>query len=312
MQKFSKPPTFNRMFANRRMKVFVGSLILLVFSSVFYVQCAKENDITNPLDNSITASFRTDYVLRLQYDTEVTTHFIVDGDLEESLDIAAQTPTITKHNVIIEITENGEVTMQMIVLEPSQTLNIAHQELPNTLPEPHKTIIGGGKIQIFDKNDILLYTEDFELPSAAEVIAMLGNLGNNYTNVAINQMLAQGQSSLFIEELRTYLDNAAANGFTVNHINNDFVTIEEPLDTNDQNADVVVSLIDKNKNLVVANRLYDASKNWKSSIMYRYNEGQYPTLKATKENSYVNLPSGLSANMEVYSTYENLEFDVNL
>jgi|AntRauTorckE5430_2_1112549.scaffolds.fasta_scaffold117055_1 hypothetical protein len=125
-------------------------------------------------------------------------------------------------------------------------------------------------------------------------------------------MLAQGQSSLFIEDLLTYLDNAAANGFTVNHINNDFVTIEEPLDSNDQNSDVVVSLIDKSKNLVVANRLYDANENWKSSIMYRYNEGQYPTLKATKENSYVNLPSGLSANMEVYSTYENLEFDVNL
>jgi hypothetical protein len=292
MKKISKPPTFNRMFANRRMKIFVGSLMLLVFSSVFYVQCAKELPIPNT--RGILASNGTIPILRMSYDSEVSTYMTTDGDLTNTMDIAAQTPTIEKNNIVIEIAANGEVTLQMIKRTPSQTIEIPHLTLPYDSPQPYKTIIGGGKVQIFDDGNTLIHSEDFVLPNAIEVVNLLQSLGEDFTSSAINDMLSMGQSSLFISNLQTYLQQAASNGITVNHLNNDFVTLSQPIDPQNSSSDISVSLINKTSNQMVENRLYDANNNWKSSIQFRYHDGEFPTIKEVLERTKTMLPSGLN------------------
>lgn len=297
---------------NRSLKTF-GLLCLLVLTSLMYVQCSKETPMPSIDDVDVVASMRSaNPILRMSYDSEVSTHFTVEGDLTNTMDIAAQTPTIVKSNIVLEVSSNGEVSIQMTKKTPSQTVEIPHLTLPSNSPEPHKTIIGGGKIQVFDEEDALIYSEDYSLPNAEDLVTLLQSLGEDYTSTVINDMLSQGQSNLFTSDLQTYLQQAVSNGVTVNHINNDFVALSRPLEPSNQDSDVAVSLVDKTNNRVVENRLYDAGDTWLSSIQFRYQEGETPTLKATLERTKTVLPSGLEATMQVYSTFENLSYEINL
>jgi hypothetical protein len=310
MQKFSKPQTFNRMFANRRMKVFVGSLMLLVFSSVFYVQCAKENGITNSLDNGILASFRSNYVFRIEYDTEVTTHFMVDDDVTEVLDMAAQTPSITKQHVIVEIDAEGNIFVELTALTPSQSLNIQHETPEGNIEQPHKTVIENGTIKMFDANNEQLYEEPMDFGNAADLINTLQQIDN--PNDVINQLMMQGQYSNFLSNLNEIINNPSAFGVTVTQVGNDLVAIQQSVNPINSNSDIAVSLVDKTNNRLISSNLYDAAGGWLSSMLFEYNTGSEPTLKGTLERSKQRLPSGLDAYVETYSTYENLQVDTNL
>lgn len=198
MQKFSKLRILRKKFTYQRMKIFVGTLILLVFSSTFYVQCSKESRIPNVDGLNAVASLRNgnNYVLRIQYDTEVTTHFIVDDRITKVLDMAAQTPSITKQNVIIEIDAEGNIYVELVELTPSQSLNIQHETPEGNIMKPHKTIIEKGKIKMFNDNNVQLYEEPMDFGNAATLVNTLEQIDN--PNDVINQLMMQGQYSNFL------------------------------------------------------------------------------------------------------------------
>ena len=83
-------PSFRQ---KRSVKTF-GFLVLLILTSLIYVQCSKESPIPNVDGINVLASSGSVPILRMIYDSEVSTHFTVDGDLTNTMDIAAQTPTI--------------------------------------------------------------------------------------------------------------------------------------------------------------------------------------------------------------------------
>ncbi len=292
------------------MKIFVGTLILLVFSSVFYVQCSKEEGLPNPFDGSITASFRGDYALRLEYDTEVTTHFMVDDDVTKVLDMAAQTPSITKQHVIIEIDTEGNIYVELTDLAPSQSLNLQHETPEGNIKKPHKTIIEEGKIKMFDAQNVQMYEEPMDFGDAAHLIDLLKQIDN--PNDVINQLMMQGQYSNFTTNLNEIINNPSAFGVTVNSIGNDLVTIQQAVEPTNSNSDIAISLINKTNNRLLTSELYDVGGKWLSSMIFEYHTGSNPTLKGTLERSKQQLPSGLDAYVETYSTYENLKVDTNL
>jgi hypothetical protein len=90
------------------------------------------------------------------------------------------------------------------------------------------------------------------------------------------------------------------------------VTIQQPVEPTNSNSDIAISLINKTNNRLLTSELYDAGSKWLSSMIFEYHTGSNPTLKGTLERSKQQLPSGLDAYVETYSTYENLQVNTNL
>lgn len=309
MQKVSNRRKLKLLFRQNRTKKTIGLFLLLILTSLIYVQCSKESSI--PSFDGV-ASFRSNgnYVFKIEYDTEVTTHFMVDDDVTKVLDMAAQTPSITKQHVIIEIDAEGNIYVELTDLVPSQSLDIQHETPEGNILKPYKTVIEEGKIKMFDANNVQLYEEPMDFGNAADLIAMLKQIDN--PNDVINQLMMQGQYSNFTSNLNEIINNPSAFGVTVTPIGNDLVAIQQPVDATNTNSDLTVALMDKTNNRLVSSDLYDAGGKWLSSMLFEYNVGANPTLKGTLERSKQQLPSGLDAYVETYSTYENLKVNTNL
>lgn len=253
-------------------------------------------------------------LLTVDYEIENITRMTSDANVTEPIDIAVQTPVITKQHVTMELYNDGSIKLTTVDLPTSQEFNIPHQTLPDYTPKPQKTVAYADRIVYYGENNEILYTADkLPLPTAPEVATQIQALEEDYSEAEVNEAISSMQTSLYANVLQDFIDSIGNYNGTVTNLGEGLISVEIPAYHFDPtSSDVSVLLIDKTKNLLLAARLYDENNNWKSSTMLRYSGGQSPMLIGMKTSVSDVLPTGINVTMQTVSTISNLTSSVNL
>lgn len=297
-------------------KLWLGCMLLMILT---YSSCNKDNAFTNSdgdFDPS-TVQFRgSETLLEVEYEIELYTKITaLNGEEELSLlDRIMESPDVDRQKVKMKLGHDGTFSYTMESMNPRNPIPYQHQTLPNNLPTPHKTVVENGEMKLYDIEGNFLYANELEVPASPELANQIIAQGENYGESVVNQAIMGMQSSLFIENLEEFLNEAQENDFEVQELEGNIVSVRMPIHASGMAAseDVAVNLIDRERNLLLATQIYDASNNIKGGMMMRYAEGDEPILKGYKQVVNDILPSGAEARMETYASIDKLKFSVRL
>lgn len=252
--------------------------------------CSQEVITNDQLGNGI-GELSSKGLLQVSWESVISTDYQGDlGALNENT-LSSMNPSEEKQRVEFVLHETGEVELTIAHLSQNDGIKIPHQDLPDDRPPVKKTVIYGGEISWYDGSGALLGSELMDRLDYSGWISEIKKIKETNSKEDINRALRNFQSQFFKANLENFLEEIKASNPIVREIeefqileeNETYVTIRvdmaqfEPGQTG-----INVMLIDKTKNRMVANRIYDERDEVLQTTYYGYAKGETEALDAIR------------------------------
>lgn len=302
------------------MKMFGLSKILLMVLLIAHmlVSCSDESGLNSSIDelsSSIDeATLRSEKskkgveLLTISYEMDATTITQFDCD-PTRFDIAAGAPIADKQKVEMTIKDNGSVKLITESLPSKNNFDGPHQSLPNDQPKVSKTILDNGEMQLYDAGGRLIKSvpgQSIDMPSVANQMSdILSNM--DIRELDISNLIACSTSNMSFDGLRRLIATAPYNE-NVKKMSDDIYTIrilEVPYGSTATEVGHVVNIVDINRKVLMASRLYDENDEVIQTMMYQYDDC---TLKGFRQEVHQELPDCKKATLLTFAEISNLDF----
>ncbi len=263
---------------------------------------------------TMTAALSAESTLaEVSYEIESTTRILPNAPSDETPDLITMVPQITNERVTMMLTSSGETSWIIETLTPSQNIYPDHESLPNNQPIPTKIVYADGKMSLYDKDGVFIQAHETPIPSASHLVETILSVKEQYSTADINQAILNMQTQGYNSELLAMIANPSNYGATVSELGNGISSISMSSSNTgiETEEGEIVILVDTNRNLMLATRLYDVDGNPLSSVMIEYEQGSSPHVKGILQQVADELPSGQSAIMETYCKISNLSVTIN-
>jgi hypothetical protein len=230
-------------------------------------------------------------LMQVSWESVISTDYQGDlGSLSEN-SLSALNPFEEKQRVEFLLHETGEAELTINHLSENEGIKIPHEDLPDDRPPVKKTVIYGGKISWYDGSGALLGSEPMQRLDYSTWITEIKKIKDTNSKEDINRALRNFQSQFFKANLENFLAQIKASNPIVREVeefqileeNEAYVTIRvdmaqfEPGQTG-----INVMLIDKEKNRMVANRIYSEGDEILQTTYYGYAKGATEALDAIR------------------------------
>lgn len=214
----------------------------------------------------------------------------------------------------MELYEDGTFNMDIDVATPENKIDIPHKTLPSDLPQLVHTQIRNKSISFYDKDMKLVQTTTIDLPDMHETIAGIKKLGDEYSQDEINQTIATMQGHPYLHKLDEFIAQAPTKeGITVLEQGETYATIRVDMMAMDNKSTYdVVYLMDRIRNKIAGQRIYDKDDKITQTSYYGYNNGKQQYLNAIKTEQNYELPTGNQIKMVSNSYIDNYQININL
>lgn len=271
----------------------VGSLPLpkaVGISVLILTACSQEVITDNPI-NGGNGLFETRGLLQVSWESVISTDY--QGDLEalNENSLSALNPYEEKQQVEFILYETGEVRLTIEHVSQNEGIKIPHEDLPDDRSPVKKTVIFGGKISLYDESGSLIASESMDRLDYSAWISDIKKIKETNSKDDINKALRNFQSQFFKGNLENFLEGIKASSPIVREIeefqileeNETYVTIRVDMaqfETGETGINVM--LIDKGKNRMVANRIYNEWNEILQTTYYGYTKGETEALDAIR------------------------------
>ncbi|MEO1263385.1 MAG: hypothetical protein AAFZ15_31535 [Bacteroidota bacterium] len=249
----------------------------------------------------------------MSYEVETFTRIRPIGEVTSKIDKLTAQPIVGKHKVSMSVSESGEVNLEIENMTPGLSIPIPDYAMPSNLPAPHKSVIENGTLTLYSQSGTELYSTPVDPLRLGHMETLVTSVKEGHTAQAINQAVAGMQSDLYRASLDDMLANPVNYGVTVTDLDNTVSSITMPAAATGIPGfeGEVVLLVDKARNLLLGSKLYGRGGETQMCMMFGYDDGLVPTINAIRQEVLETLPSGAQAIMEMTSTIENLQFNIN-
>lgn len=281
--------------------------------------CSQEVITNDQLGNGV-GQLSSKGLLQVSWESVISTDYQGDlGALNENT-LSSMNPSEEKQRVEFVLHETGEVELTIAHLSQNDGIKIPHQDLPDDRPPVKKTVIYGGEISWYDGSGALLGSEPMERLDYSAWITDIKKIKDTNSKEDINRALRNFQSQFFKANLENFLEEIKASNPIVREIeefqileeNETYVTIRvdmalfEPGQTG-----INVMLIDKEKNRMVANRMYDERDEVLQTTYYGYAKGETEALDAIRVEEPLLLEEPVAVTKVTLTKISDLNISIN-
>jgi hypothetical protein len=265
-------------------------LAYLVFAVLFLSGCSQEV-ITSDQVTGANPHLETQGLLQVSWESVISTDYQGDlGALNEN-SLSALNPFEERQRIKFVLHETGEAQITIEHLANNEGIKIPHKDLPDDRAQVKKTVIYGGEISWYDGSGVLMGSQPMQQLDYSAWITEIKKIKETNSKEQINRALRNFQSQFFKANLENFLQQIKASNpilreieeFQILEENETYVTIRvdmaqfEPGQTG-----INVILIDKNKNRMVANRIYTEGDEILQTTYYGYAKGETEALDAIR------------------------------
>ncbi|MFW5879544.1 MAG: hypothetical protein ACOCUV_01840 [bacterium] len=253
------------------------------------------------------------FALNLSYDIETTKIYQNDEKTDYSpMDLAAMTPMRNKQNVLMKITHDSDVFMEITKQRDKYEIDIPHETPPEQTKQIHKTVIRNKRASFYDKSGNLITSLPVEIPNQYELVRTIRDAAKTYSIEKINRAIATLQSDVFINELKMFIKEAPSKGIKVVDEDKKYITLRTafPKQTEVPKKEAVI-IINKKYNRLAACKVYENNKAVLTTYL-GYAKKKYPYLNAIKQLQTERLPSGQNIVSQSITKIENIDFKLSV
>lgn len=286
---------------------------------MFLFGCSQEV-ITNDQTGNQVGQLSPKGLLQVSWESVISTDYQGNLDALNENSLSSMNPSEEKQRVEFILYETGEAQLTIEHLSQNEGIKIPHEDLPDDRSPVKKTIIYGGEISWYDGSGALLGTETMDRLDYSTWISDIKQIKDTNSKEDINKALRNFQSQFFKANLEKFLENIKANNPIVREIeqfqileeNETYVTIRldlaqfEPGQTG-----INVMLIDKDKNRMVANRIYTESNEILQTTYYGYTKGDSEALDAIRVEEPLILEGQIELTKVTLNKISNLNISIN-
>ncbi|MGY6521327.1 MAG: hypothetical protein ACXIUD_06330 [Mongoliitalea sp.] len=291
----------------------------LAVIAMFLFGCSQEV-ITNDQTGNQVGQLSPKGLLQVSWESVISTDYQGNLDALNENSLSSMNPSEEKQRVEFILYETGEAQLTIEHLSQNEGIKIPHEDLPDDRSPVKKTIIYGGEISWYDGSGALLGTETMDRLDYSTWISDIKQIKDTNSKEDINKALRNFQSQFFKANLEKFLENIKANNPIVREIeqfqileeNETYVTIRldlaqfEPGQTG-----INVMLIDKDKNRMVANRIYTESNEILQTTYYGYTKGDSEALDAIRVEEPLILEGQIELTKVTLNKISNLNISIN-
>lgn len=284
--------------------------------------CSQDvlNEKTRADSNYSTNTMEGRGLLSLSWDSVVSTDYQGDLSSLNSYSMSSMNPSEEKQKVEFVLHESGEAELTIFHSSKNEGIKIPHEDLPDDRPDIKKTVIFGGKISLFDGAGTLISSESIDRLDYSNLISDIKKIKSENSQEEISKALKSFQSQFFEANLKGFLEEIKGNKPVVRQIeefqileeNETYVTIRVEMNPSESSQPGTnVLLIDKDKNRLVANRLYDRSDEVAQTTYYGYAKGQIEALDAIRIEEPFLVEEGAEITKVTLTKLSNLNISLN-
>lgn len=281
--------------------------------------CSQEVITNDQLGNGV-GQLSSKGLLQVSWESVISTDYQGDlGALNEN-SLSALNPFEEKQRVEFVLHETGEAQLTIEHLAKNEGIKIPHEDLPDDRSPVKKTVIYGGEISWYDGSGALIGSESMDRLDYSAWISDIKQIKDTNSKEDINRALRNFQSQFFKANLENFLEEIKASNPIVREIeefqileeNDTYVTISldmaqfEPGQTG-----INVMLIDKNKNRMVANRIYTEGDEILQTTYYGYAKGETETLDAIRVEEPLILEDQIELTKVTLTKISDLNISIN-
>jgi hypothetical protein len=230
-------------------------------------------------------------LLQVSWESVISTDYQGDlGALNEN-SLSALNPFEEKQLVEFILHETGEAQLNIEHLSKNEGIKIPHEDLSDDRAPVKKTVIYGGEISWYDGSGALLGSQPMQRLDYSAWITEIKKIKETNSKEEINRALRNFQSQFFKANLENFIEQIKKSNPIVREIeefqileeNETYVTIRVDLAQFEPGqTGINVMLIDKNKNRMVANRIYTEGNEILQTTYYGYAKGETGALDAIR------------------------------
>lgn len=253
------------------------------------------------------------FALSMSYDIETTKIYQNDDKSDYSpMDIAAMTPMRKKQSVLMRISHDGDVSMEITKLRDKYEIDIPHKTPPEQTVQIHKTVIRNKRASFYDKSGNLISSLPMEVPNQSELVRVIKNAAKAYSIEEVNHAIATMQAESFIHELKKFIKMAPTKGIKIVDEDKKYITVSAafPKQVEGPRKEAVL-IINKKYNRLAAAKVYENNKAVLTTYL-GYAKNKYTYLNAIKQNQLERLPSGQDIVSKSITKIENLNIKLSV
>ncbi|RZS95689.1 hypothetical protein [Cecembia calidifontis] len=281
--------------------------------------CSQEVITDDYLDKGIEQS-SSKGLLQVSWESVISTDYQGNLDALNENTLSSMNPSEEKQRVEFVLFETGEARLSIEHLAKNEGIKIPHEDLPDDRSPVKKTVIYGGEISWYDGSGVLLGSESVDRLDYSSWISDIKQIKETNSKEDINRALRNFQSQFFKVNLEKFLENIKANNPIVREIeefqileeNETYVTIRVDLAQFEPGqTGINVMLIDKNKNRMVANRIYTEGYEILQTTYYGYSKKDIETLDAIRVEEPLLLEEPVEVTKVTLNKISNLNISLN-
>jgi len=262
----------------------------------------------------------TQALLLVSWESIISTDYQGDLGALNINSLSALNPSSEKQRVKFILLETGEAQLTIEHLANNEGIKIPHEDLPDDRRPVKKTVIYGGEISWYDGSGASLGSQPMQRLDYSAWITEIKKIKETNSKEEINRALRNFQSQFFKANLENFLEQIKASNPIVREIeefqileeNETYVTIRvdmaqfEPGQTG-----INVMLIDKNKNRMVANRVYTEADEILQTTYYGYAKEEIEALDAIRVEEPIVLEDQIELTKVTLTKISGLNISLN-
>ena len=285
------------------------SIFLLFFTLTFFTSCEKDIREDVNTDNASASRMSNKALMSTSYTITTSQSFDNVPNALSNLDLANLNPSTEKQHVSLDLFEDGSINATIEKLGFKNKVAVLHKALPNDVPPIVKTVIRGGQATFYDTNGKEVGKRQIQIENKIAIVKKIKSLKDKFSIDDINATVASFQGQQFIDNLDEFIRTAPANNITVSNGGNGLLKLKFPPS---ENGNVAIILVDKDKNRMMGNEIYNAKNELLQRVLFAYNTGEVKSIKAIRTTQPFILPSGKKVNSRTLSHIENFKFNLNI
>jgi len=285
------------------------SIFLLFFTLTFFTSCEKDIREDVNTDNASASRMSNKALMSTSYTITTSQSFDNVPNALSNLDLANLNPSTEKQHVSLDLFEDGSINATIEKLGFKNKVAVLHKALPNDVPPIVKTVIRGGQATFYDTNGKEVGKRQIQIENKIAIVKKIKSLKDKFSIDDINATVASFQGQRFIDNLEEFIRTAPTNNITVSNEGNGLLKLKFPPS---ENGNVAIILVDKDKNRMMGNEIYNAKNELLQRVLFAYNTGEVKSIKAIRTTQPFILPSGKKVNSRTLSHIENFKFNLNI
>lgn len=281
--------------------------------------CSQDVITNDQLGNGV-GKLSSKGLLQVSWESVISTDYQGDlGSLNEN-SLSALNPFEEKQRVEFVLHETGEAELTIHHLSENEGIKIPHEDLPDDRPPVKKTVIYGGEISWYDGSGALLGSEPMQRLDYSTWITEIKKIKDTNSKEDINRTLRNFQSQFFKANLENFLEDLKASNpivremeeFQILEENETYVAIRVDMAQFEPGQNGInVMLIDKNKNRMVANRMYTEGDEILQTTYYGYAKGETEALDAIRVEEPLLLEEPVEVTKVTLTKISELNISIN-